>query len=138
MRSPLTKKEEQLRLIQECRSSGLTDAQWCLQHGIRLKTFYNWIYRMRQSGEFDIPATIPTPIATHPEIVKIQVEPKPTDVPAVVAQNVEQPMVAPLSPTQSGIPVMEVRIDGIELRVTNNVDPQMLVRTVQLLRGYGC
>ena len=44
MAHTLTTKEEQLRLIEECRASGLTDTEWCLQHGIRPKTFYTWIY----------------------------------------------------------------------------------------------
>ena len=41
-------------------------------------------------------------------------------------------------PVQSGIPVMEVTIEGIQLRVTNDVNPQMLAQTIQFLRGYGC
>ena len=44
MARTLTTKEEQLRLIEEYRASGLTDTEWCLQHGIRPKTFYTWIY----------------------------------------------------------------------------------------------
>ena len=133
-------KEEQLRLIEECRSSGLTDTEWCLQHGIRPKTFYTWIYRMRQRGEIDIPATIPTPIpkqVKQPEIVKIQVEAKPAEV-IMAAQGVEQSVMSSMLPVQSGIPVMEVTIEGIQLRATNDIDPQMLAQTIQFLRGYGC
>lgn len=140
MARTLTTKEEQLRLIEECRASGLTDTEWCLQHGIRPKTFYTWIYRMRQRGEIDIPATIPTPIpkqVKQPEIVKIQVEARPAEVP-VDAQSVERPVMSSILPVQSGIPVMEVTIEGIQLRVTNDINPQMLAQTIQFLRGYGC
>ena len=140
MARTLIKKEEQLRLIEECRSSGLTDTEWCLQHGIRPKTFYTWIYRMRQRGDIDIPATIPTPIpkqVKQPEIVKIQVEAKPAEV-VMAAQTVEQPVMSSMLPVQSGIPVMEVTIEGIQMRVTNDVNPQMLVQTIQFLRGCGC
>jgi len=59
MRSKRTTPEEQLRLIQECRSSGLSDWEWCQEHGIHPKTFYTWIYRLKKKGEIDIPATIP-------------------------------------------------------------------------------
>ena len=98
---------------------------------------------MRQRGEIDIPATIPTPIpkqVKQPEIVKIQVEAKPAEV-LLAAQSVEQPVMSSMLPVQSGIPgipVMEVTIEGIQLRVTNDVNPQMLAQTIQFLRGYGC
>ena len=35
--------DEQYRLIMECRSSGLSDFQWCNEHGIKPGTFYNWV-----------------------------------------------------------------------------------------------
>ena len=78
------------------------------KHGIRPKTFYTWIYRMRQRGEIDIPATIPTSVpkqVKQPEIVKIQVEARPAEVP-VDAQSVERPVMSSILPVQSGIPVM--------------------------------
>lgn len=33
-------KEEQLKLINECRTSGMTDTDWCREHGIAVSTFY--------------------------------------------------------------------------------------------------
>ncbi|WP_418700229.1 IS66 family insertion sequence element accessory protein TnpA, partial [Barnesiella intestinihominis] len=27
----------------ECRQSGLTDHQWCVEHDIKPGTFYNWV-----------------------------------------------------------------------------------------------
>ena len=33
---------EQIRLINECRQSGMTDADWCRENDIALSTFYNW------------------------------------------------------------------------------------------------
>ena len=38
----------QYQLIMECRSSGLTDFQWCKEHGIHPGTFYNWVSRLRK------------------------------------------------------------------------------------------
>ena len=34
-------KEDQIKLIMECRQSGLSDYQWCEQNGIHSGTFYN-------------------------------------------------------------------------------------------------
>ena len=38
--------DEQYQLIMECRSSGLSDYQWCTEHNINPGTFYNWVKRL--------------------------------------------------------------------------------------------
>ena len=43
MRSKRIPAEKQYRLIMECRQSGLTDHQWCVEHDIKPGTFYNWV-----------------------------------------------------------------------------------------------
>lgn len=50
MRSKKIPAEERYRLIMECRQSGLTDYQWCVEHDIKPGTFYNWVKRLRQKG----------------------------------------------------------------------------------------
>ncbi len=57
MRSKRIPAEEQYRLIMECRQSGLTDHQWCVEHNIKPGTFYNWVKRLRQKGCVDLPAS---------------------------------------------------------------------------------
>ena len=47
MRRKRTSPQEQLRLIQACRQSGLTDFDWCQAHGIPPATFYGWIHRLK-------------------------------------------------------------------------------------------
>ena len=47
--------DEQYRLIMECRSSGLSDFQWCNEHGIKPGTFYNWVKRLRKKSCYEIP-----------------------------------------------------------------------------------
>lgn len=41
MRAPRVPVEEQYHLIMECRKSGLSDHQWCLNNDINPGTFYN-------------------------------------------------------------------------------------------------
>ena len=43
-------KADQIKLIMECRQSGLSDYQWCEQNGIHAGTFYNWVSKLRKSG----------------------------------------------------------------------------------------
>ncbi len=57
MRSKRIPAEKQYRLIMECRQSGLTDHQWCVEHDIKPGTYYNWVKRLRQKGGMDLPAS---------------------------------------------------------------------------------
>lgn len=43
-------KEDQIKLIMECRTSGLSDYQWCEQTGIHPGNFYNWVSKLRKNG----------------------------------------------------------------------------------------
>ena len=50
--------DQQYQLIMECRSNGLTDYQWCKDHGIHPGTFYNWVRRLRTKACHDIPVSV--------------------------------------------------------------------------------
>lgn len=50
---PMTK---QIRLINECRQSGMADADWCRENGIAANTFYNWVSRCGKAAADQIPA----------------------------------------------------------------------------------
>ena len=102
-----------------------------------------WVHRLKQSGEIDISAVIPTAVRKEPEqpdIVKIKIEgerqiatsPKPVLTPESPVETL------PAMQTQPGYPVMEVIISGVHLRVTNDVNPALLVETIRLLRSAGC
>lgn len=43
-------KEDQIKLIMECRQSGLFDYQWCEQNDIYPPTFYNGVSKLKKSG----------------------------------------------------------------------------------------
>jgi len=47
---------EWLALITQCRSSGLTDKEWCEQYGVNMSTFYNAINRLRMIAFTPAPA----------------------------------------------------------------------------------
>lgn len=71
MRAKPVTADEQYRLIMECRSSGLTDYQWCIEHDIRPGTFYNWVKRLRQKGCVDVPPAGKNKQPFKHEVVKI-------------------------------------------------------------------
>ena len=151
MRSKRTTPEEQLRLITECRQSGLTDHEWCQQHGIKDATFYAWIHKLKQSGKIDIPAVIPRVMQRKTEqhdIVKIELEGDRKQIPddpeeggssALIPELAQKALQEQPSPyVGAGRPVMEVAINDIQLRVTNEVNPKLLAETILLLRGMKC
>ena len=45
MRAKRCTEQEQYEIIMECRQSELSDHQWCLEHDINPRTFYNWVRR---------------------------------------------------------------------------------------------
>ena len=68
-------KEDQIRLIMECRQSGLSDYQWCEQNGVHPGNFYNWVSKLRKSG-YTFPESAAKSNATpnRQEVVKLDLE----------------------------------------------------------------
>lgn len=57
-------------LIQECRASGLSNREFCRQHGISEKSFYYWLRKLRhQAGE-----------ASKSHLIKLELTPTEEDV----------------------------------------------------------
>lgn len=48
MPKPLMSDEEWFNFLKECRSSGMSDKDWCIMHGIHPSTLYKVIKRLRQ------------------------------------------------------------------------------------------
>lgn len=88
MKEKCVSREEQLTLIMECRSSGLSDYQWCEAHGIHAGTFYNWVSKLRKAG-----VTIPNSenkhlgISVHQDIVKVDLVLESAPDAAIMEQN---------------------------------------------------
>ena len=66
--------DERVRLVRECRSSGLTDRQWCSERGINTNTFYSWIGAMRKKG-MDIPKKEGNGERMKQEVVRVEILP---------------------------------------------------------------
>lgn len=145
MKTPKVSRDEQIRLIHECRTSGLSDNQWCLQHGIRPGTFYNWVSRVKKKGDVYIPD--PGGAAEYwpevkPDIVQINLVRE--DAKSITdSQEIAKPIVPtfasqPESSITSPAPVMELELNGAKLRISNGIDPGLLLQVLQILRGAAC
>ena len=61
-RAPGRSLDEWMKLVTECRQSGLTDAAWCTEHGISPSSFYNAVTRLRKRA-----CQIPDPVGKAKE-----------------------------------------------------------------------
>jgi len=114
------------QLITECRQSGLTDRQWCIEQGLSPSTFYNWIKRLLKSSSVELPPSIaksePQPLLRQ-EVIKVNVIPD--------TKVLQLP-----SETHSDAPI-EILFSGIQIRIRNNADAGLIADTVKALR-YIC
>ena len=131
MRATRIPADEQFRLIMECRASGLTDHEWCLQNDIKPGTFYNWVKRLRQKGCTEITDALSSHSPHRQEIVKIEF---PT--PGTTGTMISSAQDEINQPVQNG--VMELSIAGTVLRIPNGTDSTLLRQTMHILKELSC
>ncbi len=62
--------EQWIRFINECRSSGMSDKDWCIMHNLHPSTLYKAIRRLRKNA-CEIPAHEDTTISLKQEVVEV-------------------------------------------------------------------
>jgi transposase-like protein len=125
------RKSEQIKLIMECRRSGLSDYQWCQNQGINPGTFYNWVSKLRKAG-YSIPdsANRISALPVKQEIVKLDMIEVPASAPAMVEQNVSHPA----RPTPPCI-AAEIECGNIRVRFFNGADDTVIQNTLKCIGG---
>ena len=123
-------KEDQIRLIMECRKSGLSDYQWCEKNGIHPGTFYNWVSKLRKRG-YTFPESEAKLNATPSmqEVVKVDLA-QCKESSQVIEQNVSLPIAQPDSPVAA-----ELSIGNITLRLFNGADEHLIQNTLRCIGG---
>lgn len=128
--------DQQYQLIMECRTSGLSDYQWCKEQGIQPGTFYNWVSRLRKKACYEIPESLskaePAPVQ---EVVRLNFksEEKQSDSMLLVSPALERP------PRSLEITAMiEISLGNATIRIANGADPATLDRVLSLVKGSVC
>ena len=131
MRKPRISAQEQYQLIMQCRQSGLSDHQWCLEHDIHPGTFYNWVRRLRQNPALVIPErTEPQNKSTsRQEVVKVELTS--SDLPSSCPETYPSSFCGTSD-------AMELSFHGITLRIPNGTDPQLLGHLLSALKELPC
>ena len=124
---------EQIRLINECRQSGMTDADWCRENDIAVSTFYNWVSRCRKAAADQIPA----PNYGHCEIPRSKQDVVPID---IVSDHLpEHHTASQMHQTNlDNSHTIEVSMNDVTIRISNDADPVLLTRTLRLIREASC
>ena len=127
---PYRSKDEWFALIQECRSSGMTDAQWCLANGISRHSFYTAVKRLRKCS-YTIPSRRPHDIydltPSKQDVVKLDIVP-----------DVQPPgeMIPNAVPHIDNSHMIEITFGDIHISLSNGADPVLVSKTLSLLRSY--
>lgn len=123
-------KDDQIRLIIECRQSGLSDYQWCEQNGVYPGNFYNWVSKLRKQGY-----TFPESEAKSNAIPNVQEVVKVNLIPSQVHSLEMEQNVSLLETTQPPAVAAELLIGGISLRLFNGADEQLIQNTLRCIGG---
>lgn len=127
MASSTTTMEEKYQMIMECRQSGLTDRQWCEEHGIKVSTFYNWLSRFRRKDGYEVPPSLAPKVAdVKQDVVRINLLPGPEEAPALPRQEI---------PSVETTPAIEIFMEDIKISVHNTADTVLLAQTIHAVRG---
>ena len=129
MQKRIVRKDEQMKLIMECRQSGLSDYQWCQRQGINAGTFYNWVSKLRKSG-YTIPDSNSKTegAATVQDVVKVNLVSG--NVPGPVEQNNRPPALN----TEPAV-AAELVAGNVTLRFFNGADQNLIRCAMQCLGG---
>lgn len=123
-------KDDQIRLIMECRKSGLSDYQWCKQNGIHPGNFYNWVSKLRKRGyTFPDSETRLNAVPNIQEVVKVDLI-QPQDSSLKVKHNVSL-----IEQTDPPTVAAELLVGGVTLRFFNGADEKLIQSTLQCLGG---
>ena len=127
--------DEIYELIMECRNSGLSDRQWCIDHDIKPSTFYYWIRKLRQMACYDIPEHFP-----HDEGAHCVSMPK-QDVVCVdmscITDHDKNLHSAHQVPVQSAEPIV-LQYCGANIMLTESFNNDALCRVLRVLKATVC
>ena len=114
-------KEEWNQLVMECRQSGLSDRQWCLQNDIPHTTLYYHIRRMRNDACESVPlaSTIKAPVVQ--DVVEITFQDEPVVKPSVVEMDMCAPAI-----------VMDM--NGLSIQIYNTASKATVANTLLAIK----
>ena len=121
-KNPRRTDKEWLDLIQECRSSGLSDKCWCQEHHIHTSNFYYQIRRLRQKA-CEIPEPVHSSFSGKQEVVPLSFEE-----PAVCPSSVQ------LKTDTIPDSVIKITYHSFQIEITNAADRETIFHMLSALQ----
>ena len=113
--------EKWLDLISECRSSGLSDKDWCMEHQIGMSTFYYHVKRLRNKA-CSIPSAVSAVIPCQKqEVVELNFNPV-SELP--IHRSSEEVTAA----------AIKISMHGIQIEITNAAAESTIIQTLTALQ----
>ena len=122
-----TKRNEQewIELIQECRTSGLSDKEWCFRHGIPISTFYNRVTALRKRA-CSIPSASRNVVSSSQQVVPVTIIDENPTLPVEDIQNA--------SIAGNSVPAIILNINGCRLEISNHAGKDIILNTLSALQ----
>ena len=121
------RKSEQIKLIMECRRSGLSDYQWCQNQGINPGTFYNRVNKLRKAGyTFPDSESRVSALPVKQEVVKLDMIDSPVSTPVMMEQTVSHA----LNPDPP-----QIVAENIKIRFFRRADDTVIQTTLNCIGG---
>ena len=119
--------QEKLDMVTACRTSGLTDHQWCEQNNIVHSTFYNWINQLRKTG-----VMIPPRSSQTPEIPILK-----QDIVRVDVVRSDELLTSPQekTPINPNVGAVEIVLGNAVVKISNDISKELLVNLMTCLGG---
>lgn len=114
--------QEWVALIQECRTSGLGDKDWCEAHGIPISSFYTKITRLRRKA-CDIPK------AQHCAIRETQ-----QVVPLPIIDEVSQTYRNEMPFVNEESPAIVLKTNNYSMEISNHAARDTILNTLSVLQ----
>ena len=126
--------EEKFDIIMQCRSSGLSDHQWCHENNLAPSTLYKWIAAFRKNGYPNIPEPTRRNAVTvkqSQEVVKLNIAcdndlSRPEVTNGTITSNISCALHA----------TAEICTKDRVIRISNDINPQMLELILQSRGGF--
>lgn len=121
--------QEWLELIQECRTSGLPDREWCQLHSISINTFYNKVSNLRKKA-CEIQGLQAVPSRQKQEVVPIEL----AGSPAICSEHPASDAVrVPAART-----AVTVRLPGYSIEIADGASEDTIRNTLLALGWLRC
>ena len=128
------KQDEIYKIVMDCRTSGLSDFQWCRENGVNPSSLYRWVEKLKSMGR-SIPDKVKGSVVKNlpQEVVKLEVST--TDSQHTMTAEKNTPISNDFA--NRSVPVMEITVGELTTRFTNDVNPELLKTTLLCLGNLG-